>query len=81
METLLDVVRVEARKDHTLLLEFENGERRVFDMSPYLMRKPYLALNSIPLFLSVRIEQGTLAWPGDLDIAPDTLYFRSVPEA
>lgn len=79
MESLLDVVGVEARRDYTLLLEFENGERRWFDMNPFLTRKPFLPLTSIPLFLSVRIEHGTLAWPGDVDIAPDTLYHLSVP--
>lgn len=79
MEILLDVVAVEPRGDHTLLLEFENGEHRIFDLRPYLNRKPFGPLMSLPLFLSVRIENGTLAWPGELDFAPDTLYHRSRP--
>ena len=33
---LLDVMRVEAQPDYQLLLEFENGERRRFDMAPYM---------------------------------------------
>lgn len=36
MESLLDVVRVEAKPDYTLFLEFENGEKRVFDMAPLM---------------------------------------------
>ena len=79
MEPLLDVVAVVPRRDHSLLLEFENGENRVFDMRTYLTQKPYLALRSIVLFMSVRIEHGTLVWPGELDIAPETLYHRSLP--
>jgi len=34
MEPLLDIVKVEARPDHTLWLEFENGEQRIFEMKP-----------------------------------------------
>ena len=41
MEVLLDVVRVDPRPDYTLILEFENGERRLFDMAPYLEKKPF----------------------------------------
>ncbi len=50
METLLDVVRVEAKPDHTLVLEFENGELRVFDMTPLLDKQPFVHLKSVALF-------------------------------
>ena len=36
METLLDVVKVAAEPGYLLRLEFENGEKRVFDMTPYM---------------------------------------------
>ena len=79
METLLDIVSVDARPDHTLRLEFENGERRAFDMTPFLTRKPFNRLESLALFLMARVEHGTVVWPGGVDIAPETLYLRSVP--
>jgi hypothetical protein len=44
METLLDVVSVAAQEDYTLLLVFENGERRRFDMKPLLDKKPFSRL-------------------------------------
>jgi hypothetical protein len=81
MEPLLDIVTVEARIDHTLLLGFENGEQRIFDMKPYLVRKPFQSLNALPLFLQARVELGTVVWPGNLDIAPETLLARSIPAA
>ena len=81
MEPLLDVVTVEARADHTLWLEFENGERRVFDMKPYLGQNPFQSLKTIALFLQARVELGTVVWPGNLDIAPETLLARSIPAA
>ena len=79
MEPLLDVVGVEARPNRTLVLEFENGERRLFDMVPFLDRKPFSVLAAGPLFLRARIESGTVVWPGNLDIAPETLYDLSQP--
>ena len=74
METLLDVIRVEPRQDHTLLLEFENHEIRLFDMTPYLKKKPYITLNHSPLFMCATVDYGTVVWPGNIDIAPETLW-------
>ena len=76
MEILLDVVRVEARTDHTLLVVFENGETRVFDMAPYLGSRPFQPLKDVSLFSRASVAQGTVVWPGGLDIAPETLYDR-----
>lgn len=36
---LLDVLKVEVKPDYVLLLEFENGEKRVFDMTPYMQKQ------------------------------------------
>jgi hypothetical protein len=79
MEALLDVVRVEARPEHVLLVEFENGEKRSFDMAEYLDRKPFARLRNSPLFFKAAVAYGTVVWPGNIDIAPETLYSRSTP--
>ncbi len=79
MDTLLDVVKVEARSDYSLYLEFENGEKRVFDMTPYLDRRPFTPLKDSPLFKLASVDYGTVVWPGNIDIAPETLYDRSRP--
>jgi hypothetical protein len=76
---LLDVVKVEAQPDHTLLLEFENGERRRFDMKVLLDRRPFDRLRNAGLFAMARVDYGTVVWPGNIDIAPETLYDRSSP--
>lgn len=78
MNELLDVVSVVAHSNYTLHLEFENGERRIFDMTPYMEKKPFLRLKG-PLFTKAFIDYGTVCWPGGIDIAPETLYDRSVP--
>ncbi|MCX7011523.1 MAG: DUF2442 domain-containing protein [Candidatus Sumerlaeota bacterium] len=79
MDTLLDVVEVEAHEDNTLLITFENGERRRFDMEPYLNKKPFLKLRHQSLFLKAKVAYGTVIWPGNIDIAPESLWDRSDP--
>lgn len=78
MIELLDVVSVVATDDYKLRLEFENGEKRIFDMSPYMQKKPFVQLKG-PLFAKAFIDYGTVCWPGNIDIAPETLYDRSHP--
>lgn len=74
---LLDVVNVVVRPDYILLLTFENGEQRVFDMEPYLDRKPFTPLREVHLFAQATVAFGTVVWPGNIDIAPETLYAKS----
>jgi hypothetical protein len=81
METLLDVVRVTPRKDNILLLVFENNEQRFFDMTPYLEEKPFTKLKKSPLFMKAKVLYGTVAWPGNIDIVPETLWDNSTAVA
>jgi hypothetical protein len=48
-------------------------------MTPYLERKPFAMLKGSPLFAKASVAYGTVVWPGDIDIAPETLYDRSRP--
>jgi hypothetical protein len=75
---LLDIVHVKALADYTLLLEFENGEKRRFDMSPYINQKPWIRLKTNNLFQSASVENGTVVWSGNIDIDPETLYEHSI---
>ena len=79
MEALLDVIAVEAKPNYLLHLEFENGEKRIFDMSPYMDKKPFVQLKGSPLFAMAFVDYGTVVWPNKIDIAPETLYDRSRP--
>jgi hypothetical protein len=81
MNELLDVVKVAAKPDYQLELEFENGEVRVFDMVPLLNKRPFSRLKESGTFFGARVDYGTVVWPGNIDIAPETLYDRSVPLA
>lgn len=75
---LLDVIKVDPAPDYSLVLEFENGEKRRFDMSPLMDKKPFTRIKPVPLFMCASVDYGTVVWPGDIDISPETLYDRSV---
>ncbi len=77
---LLDVVSVKARPEYRLDIVFENGEQRRFDMTRLMDRKPFNHLKDNSFF-GAYIDYGTVVWPGDIDIAPETLYADSVPIA
>lgn len=77
MEILLDVISVKTRDDYTLELVFENGEKRIFDMKPLFDKKPFSKLLNSPLFFKASVQYGTVIWPGNIDIAPETLWIRS----
>lgn len=73
------VIRVKVRENYSLELWFDTGEHRLFDAKPYLSRGVFTRLQDIHLFKRAFIAMDTVCWPGDLDIAPETLYDRSVP--
>ena len=73
------VVDVTARNDYTLLLTFQDGQKKVYDAHPLLDKPIYSCLRSLPFFLSARVECGTIVWSDDVDIAPEHLYECSVP--
>lgn len=76
---LIDIVSVKPKKDFYLELEFQNGERRLFDMRPLLSLKPWNRIANEHLFERARVGYGTVVWPGEIDIAPETLYDDSTP--
>ncbi|MFA5824410.1 MAG: DUF2442 domain-containing protein [Gallionellaceae bacterium] len=76
---LLDVVNVKTTPDFQLDLDFQNGEQRRFDMRPLLTMRPWNRIASEQLFHRASVAYGTVIWPGEIDISPETLYDDSVP--
>lgn len=75
---LLDIVEVKANDDYSLDLLFDNGEWRRFDMKPLLAVKPWNRIRVPQDFRRVRVENGSVLWPGEIDVAPETLYDESI---
>ena len=73
------VIKVRPEQDYVLTLWFANGERRRFDMKPYLEYEVFRALKDRTLFCSVTPFLGSVAWANNSDLSNDTLYLEGVP--
>ena len=71
------VIEARANDDHTLDLKFNDGSLRRFDIKPYLEMDVFRELKDIDYFSNVSIAYGTVHWPNEQDISPETLYIES----
>lgn len=75
----LSVKEVKPLDEYKLLLTFENGEVKIFDMKPYLDKGIFRELKNVSLFKSARVNFDTVEWENEADIDPETLYEDSIP--
>ena len=73
------VTGVEALPDYLLKLTFESEEVRIFDFKPYLKWQLFYDLNDVKMFETVFVSFDTISWANGADIAPEALYFESIP--
>lgn len=73
------VLTVKANQDFSLDVEFDDGSLRRFDVKPYLELGVFRELKDPDYFRQVTIAYGTVQWPHEQDISPDTLYLESIP--
>ncbi len=71
------VKRVEAKADYCLEITFSNGEVGTYDCRPLLQFGVFQELQDEAYFRQVRAAGGTVVWPHEQDICPDTLYLDS----
>ena len=65
---------------HVLELSFSDGRRGVVDFAALIdvdLPPVFAMLREPAAFAGFELRQGTLHWPGDLDLAPEYLYFRA----
>lgn len=87
------VVSVKANDDFSLTLEFDNGEKRLYDVRPLIQEGTVFEkiacfdvfkgvyvddCNSISWDINPKIDSNTV-WENKIDISPDTCYVDSVP--
>ena len=71
------VINVKPEQNYTLLITFNNGEVKRFDVKPYLGIGIFNELNDLSLFNSVKPTLGSIQWANGADLCPDTLYLES----
>ena len=71
------VLTVEYLYGYTLRIVFDDGVEGELDISKLVrFHRVFAPLKDIVFFKRVRVPKGskTIVWPGEIDIAPDTLY-------
>ena len=71
------IKEVEVLPDYRLLLTFDNKEKRIKDMKPYLDKGVFQKLKDKDFFNQVKISFGTISWGEQIDMCADSLYETS----
>jgi len=74
----LAVKSVKPTKNYQLILTFENGEKRQFDMNSFLGKGIFRELRDISKFSTVKVSFDTIQWDNEADLDPEILYQLSV---
>ena len=74
------ISKASATDNYRLHLVFTNGEHGIYDCSNLLDFGVFKELKDKNYFNRVSVEGGTVVWPHEQDICPDTLYLDSIME-
>jgi len=69
-----DVVEVMPKNDYCLFVRFKDGLEGLVRLREEQLTGVLAALRDQGFFEQVFIDQGAVAWPGDIDLAPDAMY-------
>jgi hypothetical protein len=72
------VIHVQPLNDYILKVAFSTGQTKLFDVKPYLDKGVFVTLKDKAFFNQAYVDYDTVCWPGNLDIAPETLFDRGV---
>lgn len=72
-------IDVKPLDDYKVLVIFDNGEKRLFDINPYMIHKIFAELKNKEIFKTVKIGGLSIEWINGADICPDELYNNSIP--
>jgi Protein of unknown function (DUF2442) len=68
------VVAVQPIHPGTLAVRFADGTEGRVRLEPTHLYGVFEPLKDPAIFERVRVEYGTVTWPGEIDLAPDAMY-------
>ena len=71
------IINVQPVPNYQLILTFENGEKRQFDMNPYLSLGIFRELRDVFKFNAVKVSFDSIEWENEADLDPEILYNES----
>lgn len=72
------VTDVKPIENYNVVVTFETGEVKTFDVTPYIKGNWFGELKDLKIFHTVRPNGNTIEWMNGQDIAPHELYELSV---
>lgn len=72
-------IEVKALENFLLYIKFKNNEEKIYDMKEMLKFDYYKNLRNKENFKKVKVFGITLKWSTGEDIAPEKIYFNSIP--
>jgi hypothetical protein len=69
-----DVVEVKPEPDYCLFVQFKDGLTGRVQLRREHLTGALAPLRDMRFFEQVFIDYGAVAWPGEIDLAPDAMY-------
>ena len=75
-----DVVEVKPEPGYSLSVRFKDGLAGRVHLRPETLTGVLAPLLDERFFQQVFIDEGAVAWPGEIDLAPDAMYLQVVKQ-
>jgi hypothetical protein len=69
-----DVIEVKPEPDYCLFVQFKDGLQGRVRLRREDLTGALAPLRDVQFFKQVFIDYGAVAWPGEIDLAPDAMY-------
>ena len=69
-----DVVEVKPEPEYRFFVRFKDGLARRVQLRPEELTGALAPLLDVQVFQQAFIDSGAVAWPGEIDLAPDAMY-------
>jgi len=75
---ILSALAIDSR---TLLIEFDNKEKKEYDITPLLKKEMFFPLKNSAFFKAVKVDQGGYAvvWDSNIDLSEYELWSNGQP--
>ena len=76
-----DVVEVKSKPGYCLFVQFKDGLAGRVRLREEQLTGVFAPLRDVHSFEQVLIDCGAIAWPGEIDLAPDAMYAQIAESA
>lgn len=74
-----DIKKIKITEDYYIYIEFINNQKKVYNIKKLLENSFFEKLKDKEYLKKAKIRKDTIEWPNGEDIAPESLYYDSIP--